>query len=334
MICDRLPRVPLAYLPTPLEEAPRLSAAVGGPRIFIKRDDRSGLSFGGNKPRIFEFVLGDAVDQGCDLLITSAGVQSNQLREVTSAANKLGLKSVIVICGATGEGEPKGNLLLFHLLGAEIRHFPHRDFHHPQLLPLLASIKAEQSAKGHRPYVVHFAGKPGALGSVSHVNASEELATQFAQQGIVPDYLVVPSGSGVTASGFVLGFKHFGLPTRVMSISVIRRAAEMIPDIVSYANQAADLLGLSSRVGPEDFTVFDHYIPPGYGVLTPQIIEAIRLVARSEGYFLDPTYNGKAMAALIDQARRGAFTREKVVVLLHTGGVPALFAENGKLLAE
>ena len=336
MICDSLPRTRLADLPTPLEEAPRLSDALGGPRIFIKRDDRSGLCFGGNKPRIFEYVFGDALRQGCDVMITPAGVQSNHLREVTAAANKLGVKSVIIICGGTGQEEPQGNLLLFHLLGAEIRYFG-KDLHaydDPELWAYIDSVKAEYEARGHKPYIVHFSLRSGLLGSAAHVTAAEELAAQFAEAGIDPDYLYVPSGSGVTTSGFVLGFKHLGLRTRVMGICVLWPAEQVARDVERHANEVAEELGLATRVGPEDFTVTDKYISPGYGVMTPQVNEAIRLWATREGILLDPSYNGKTMAGIIDQIRSGALTREHTVVLVHTGGVPALFAQNRALIGE
>lgn len=338
MIADKVPKVNLAYLPTPLEEAPHLSEALGGPRILIKRDDRTGLSFGGNKPRIFEYVLGDALAQGCDVLITPAGRQSNHLREVTAAANKLGLKSVIVVFGQAGEGEgaPQGNLLLFHLLGAEIHYYPtdgHDAYDDPELMAFTESIAQDYRARGHNPYIVHFALRSGVLGSVAHVAAAEELAAQFQQMGVEPDQLYVPCGGGVTTSGFVLGLKHLGLRTRVVAVSLIYPGKHATENIVRYANGAAEELGLATRVTAEDFTMLDVHEQPGYGVVDGGVVEAIRLWAGMEGLLLDATYNGRAMATMIGEIRAGRLGQGQSVVLLHTGGVPALFNQNQELLA-
>lgn len=333
MITGKLPRANLTYLPTPLEEAPRLSAALGGPRLWIKRDDRSGLAFGGNKPRIFDYVFGDVLAQGCDMVITPAGPQSNHLREVTAAANRLGLKSVIVIFGADGSEEPQGNRLLFDLLGAEIRYFPtdhHDAYYDPALLEFTEGIRAEFEARGHKPYVVHFATRSGVLGTVAHVEAAEEMARQFEEMEQIPDFLYVPTGSGVTTSGFVLGFKHLGIPTRVVGCSLIWPAGRIAEDTARYANAGAEELGLSTRVNTGDFTMLDA-TEGGYGVITPPVSEAIRMMARNEGILLDPTYNGKAMATLIAQIRSGALASGQSAVLLHTGGVPALFDKNKEL---
>ncbi|MEE8436370.1 MAG: pyridoxal-phosphate dependent enzyme [bacterium] len=333
MITGKLPRAHLTYLPTPLEEAPRLSAALGGPRLLIKRDDRTGLTFGGNKPRIFDFVFGDVLAQGCDVVITPAGPQSNHLREVTAAANRLGLKSVIVIFGADGSEEPQGNRLLFDLLGAEIRYFPtdhHDAYYDPALMEFTEQIRAEFEGKGHKPYVVHFATRSGVLGTVAHVDAAEELAKQFEEMNLFPDFLYVPTGSGVTTSGFVLGFKHLGIPTRVVGCSVIWPPAQTAGDTARYANAGAEELGLPTRVTTGDFTMLDA-TGGGYGVITPPVSEAIRMLAENEGILLDPTYNGKAMATLIGQIRNGALTDGQSAVLLHTGGLPALFDKNREL---
>lgn len=333
MIADSLPRQALAYLPTPLEAAPRLSEALGGPRLYIKRDDRSGLTFGGNKARIFEFVLGDALAQGATALITAAGTQSNHLREVTAAANKLGLRSIIIVCGPPPEGPPQGNRFLFELLGADVRTYPTFDPHGPELWALTHQIEAELKAEGHTPYIVHFDLRPGLLGSAAHVNAAEELAQQFKSQGIEPDRLYVPSGSGVTTSGFVLGLKDLGLRTRVVGVCVIRPPENVREAIVHQAGRVTDQLGLGTRVGPHDFDLVDGR-GPGYGQITPEVREAVRLVAAQEGVLLDPVYNGKAMAVLMEHIRNGQLTHNHSAVLVHTGGVPALFHYHRELLGD
>lgn len=334
MLCDHLPRQRFALLPTPLEHLQRLSASLGGPAIYIKRDDRSGLSFGGNKPRIFEFVLGDALHEGCDTIIASAGVQSNHLREVTSAANRLGLKSIIVLCGATGNEEPQGNLLLFKLLGAEIHTLANKDPFSQELMDKLDQLTRREEAKGRKPYVLHRNSKSGMLGSVAHVNAAEELTGQFAEMGISQDYLSMGTGSGSTTGGYVLGLKHLKSRTRVLGISLVEPNDSIVPTVQKYASRAAEYLGFETRVEASDFLMHDAYIGPGHGVLTQEVTEAIRLVARTEGIFLDPTYNGKAMVGLMDLIQKGTLTREHSVVLVHTGGLPALFVNNLALADE
>ncbi len=337
MLCDKLPRAKLTYLPTPLEEAPRLSAALGGARIWIKRDDRSGLTFGGNKPRIFEYVLGDALAQGCDLTITPAGPQSNHLREVTAAANRLGMKSVLVICGTDGSGPAQGNSLLFRLLGAEIHTFPDWDldaYYGPELMAFVEELAETYRERGYKPYHVHFGLRPGLLGCAAHVTAAEELAAQFAALGMEPDFLYVPTGSGVSTSGYVLGFKHLGLRTRVVGVGLIYSEREAVREVVRFAKLAAEELGLDTRVEPGDFAMLDVHDRPGYGIVTPEVIEAVRLCAVHEGILLDPVYNGRAMAALIEEVRHGRLGQDRTAVLVHTGGVPALFAQNEALMAE
>ena len=331
MLCDHLPRQRFAYLPTPLEKLPRLSAHLGGPTIYLKRDDLTGLSFGGNKPRIFEYVFGDAMAEGCDVVIGSAGVQSNHLRELSSAANKLGLKPVLVLFGATGHEPVQGNRLLFELLGPEIHTLASKDASGDELFAKLEELKADYIARGHKPYVLHRSSKSGMLGSIAHVHAAEEMVGQFQALGIAPDYVVVPTGSGCTTAGYMLGFKHLGSRTRVMGVSLVEERAQMAPTLMHYVERAAECLGVDTRVTDDEYVLLDQYIGPGHGVLTPEVTQAIRLVAEMEGIFLDPTYNGKAMVGLLDQIAQGNLGPEHTVVLVHTGGLPALFAEAGAL---
>jgi D-cysteine desulfhydrase family pyridoxal phosphate-dependent enzyme len=334
MLCDRIPRQRFAHLPTPLVKLPRLSALLGGPTIYLKRDDLTGLAFGGNKPRIFEFVFGDVCAMGCDVVIASAGAQSNHLRELASAANRLGIKPVLVLIGITGREEVQGNLLLFKLLGAEMHTLATRDATGEEVLRKLDELERAYRARGHKPYLVHRSKRSGILGSLAHVHAAEELSAQFREQGIAPDYVVVPAGSGGTMAGYVLGFELLGASTRVMGVNLVEGNEAMIPTMTHYIRRAADFLGVETRATPRDYVLLDQYVGPGHGVLTPEVTEAIRTVARSEGIFLDPTYNGKAMAALLDQIRRGTLGPRHTVVLVHTGGLPALFNEAAALARE
>ncbi|MCP5156257.1 MAG: D-cysteine desulfhydrase family protein [Ectothiorhodospiraceae bacterium] len=326
MLTDHLPRQRFCYLPTPLEPLPRLSAAIGAD-IWIKRDDRSGLSFGGNKGRIFEFVFGDVVQKGCDLVITASGVQSNHLREATAAAIRCGVKSWIVLLGCTGTEAVQGNLLLFDLLGAEVHRLEEKNYFSPALEDKFTELMARARAEGYKPYLQHRSNQTGTMGSVAHVAAAEELEQQFAAQGLKPRWIVVPSGSGSTIAGYILGHKHLASSARVLGIGLSEPNAVSIPSIQRYCELAAEMIGIDTSVESADYTVRDEYIGPGHGVVTPEVKAAIELVARTEGIFLDPTYTGKAMAGLIREVEQGRIRKGEPVVFVHTGGLPALFVQ-------
>ena len=333
MLCDKLPRAGLAVLPTPLDDAPRLSKALNGPRIWVKRDDRAGLSIGGNKARIFDLSMGEVLAQGYNAVIASAGVQSNKLREMTAAANKLGLKSVIVLTGSKGDEEPVGNVLLFRLLGADIRYFESKDPYAPELMEFLLQIKTELVEQGYRPYVVHRTLKSGTLGSAAYVNAAEELHEQLSKMHRYPDHLYMALGAGITMSGMVLGLKHLKSPMSVTGISIFSSADDVIPEILRYVEETKELLGLETQVTANDFRILDQYRGAAKMDLTPAVCEAINLAAQTEAILFDPVYTGKAMAGLIDQIRKKHLTKENEVVFLHSGGLPALFIYGDKLLS-
>ncbi len=324
---DTLSRLQLALLPTPLEKASRLSQVLGGPAILFKREDLTGLALGGNKARKLEFIMADVLQQGCDVVITTAGVQSNMCRTTTAAASKLGLKTVLLLRG-TGEEEPQGNLLLDQIFGADIRFIATADPYDPRIVETLEQIGQELVAQGHRPYILHLPGRTGALATAAYIAGAEELMEQCTQADIAPDYLIVAVGSGITMAGLVAGLKYAGSSMQVIGISVQRPAQEMIPRIIAKAQQACDLLGRKMSISPADFLLFDQYIGSGYGVPTVEAVEAIRFVGRSEGILLDPIYTGKAMAGLIDLVRQGKIAPEKTVVFLHSGGAPALFVHH------
>ena len=334
MLCDHLPRERFCHLPTPLEFLPRLTEALGGPQIYIKRDDRTGLSFGGNKPRIFEFIFGDMLQKKCDVIITASGVQSNHLREVCSAANRLGLRSIIVLVGASGQEVPQGNLLLCKLLGAEIHTVENPDYFSDEVTTLLDSLVRREESRGHKPYLQHRHNHTGTINAVAHVHAAEELHEQCRQMGIASSRIIVPTGSGATTAGYVLGLAQLGGSARVMGIGLTRPNAVMVPEIHQYIRKSADYIGLNTTVAEGDFDNLDQYVGKGHGILTPAVSEAIRLMARSEGLFLDPTYTGKTLAALIDQIRSGGINPSETIVFVHTGGLPALFVDNLALARE
>jgi 1-aminocyclopropane-1-carboxylate deaminase/D-cysteine desulfhydrase-like pyridoxal-dependent ACC family enzyme len=325
-----LPRVALAQLPTPLEAAPRLSAALEGPPVWVKREDLSGLALGGNKPRQLEFLLGDALAEGAQAVITTAALQSNFCRVCAAAGAKLGLKVGLLLRGDP-HAAPQGNHLLDAIFGAELRYIPTRDPYDPRVAGWLDDFVAAFERRGLKTQVLHLPGRTGTLGAAAMVCTGEELAQQFAQYGVLPQAVFVASGSGLTVAGLALGFKALGVKTRVVGISVQRPAAFMVPLIVERANAAAELLGLAVRVDADDFDFDDRHIGPGYGFVTRDAVDAIVLAGRTEGLLLDPVYTGKGMAGLLAQLHEGAWRGDAPVVFFHSGGAPGLFAHAAEV---
>ena len=329
-LSSSLPRVSLCdHLPTSLQEAPRLSKTLGI-KLFVKREDLTGLATGGNKIRNLEFIFGEVLERGCDAIITTAGVHSNMCRATAATAARLGMKCMLLLRGSKGDPE-EGNLLLDRLLGADVRFIPTKDPYDERVPGWLEEASRELEATGHRPYVLHLTGGTSTLATCAYVDGAEELAAQFAKIGTIPDSLYVTVGSGITMAGLVLGFKHLERPIRVVGVSANSEAGFLADRIVDYANSAASRLRLDTRIVAGDFEVLDDYVGPGYGVPTPEAIEAIRLTAREEGLLLDPVYTGKCMAALQDRARNGHLGQDETVVFLHSGGIPNLFAQASTL---
>ncbi len=317
-----LPRFPLAILPTPLIEAPRLSRLLGGPRIFVKRDDLTGFGFGGNKVRGLEFYLADALARQADVIVTGAGPQSNHIRATSAAARVAGL-DVVAVMHDSRPAETQGNLLLDELLGVQLRftHAPDRS---------LVDVQIEETADelrraGRRPYVIPRGGA-SALGALGYLEAVQEISQQTEAMGIRPTWLVLAAGACGTQAGLIAGAQIYGASYRVLGVTVSRPVEECVERIARLAGEAAKLAGHKIEVRPEDVMVRDGFIGPGYGIPTPEGVEAIRLVARAEGIFLDPTYTGKAMAGLIAEIRSGRIGKDETIIFLHTGGEPGLFA--------
>lgn len=315
-------RFPLALLPTPLVEAPRLSRALGGPRLFFKRDDLTGFGFGGNKVRGLEFYLAEALAQRADAIVTGAGPQSNHIRATAAAARVAGL-DVVAVMHDSRPAETQGNLLLDELLGVEVRFTgdPNR---------ALVDTKIEEVAEelrraGRRPYVIPRGGA-SALGALGYVECVREMNGQLQAMGARPVWLALATGGCGTQAGLVAGAKIYGAPYAILGVTVSRPVAECVERIARFAVEAARLAGREIEVRPEEVFVREGFIGAGYGIPTPEGVEAIRLVARAEGVFLDPTYTGKAMAGLIAEIRSGRIGKEDTVVFLHTGGEPGLFA--------
>jgi D-cysteine desulfhydrase/L-cysteate sulfo-lyase len=329
----RQPRFALATLPTPLHDAVRLRQALGGPkrcpRILIKRDDLTSFGLGGNKARKLEFLVADALSLHATLLITTGAVQSNHARMTAAAAAVAGLRSVLVLTTRTAGPPPEGNLLLDRLFGATIRFVEASD---PMLAvghdePVVAEAAAGEIAEGGRPYVVSVGGSSG-VGALGYVAGTLELIDQLDAMGVRPARLYYSSGSRGTQAGLTLGAQLCGPSYELYGVAVSAGEPEKIERAKRVANEAAARLGVEARVDLEDLFTDQGFIGEGYGIATPECLDAVHLVARSEAIVLDPTYTAKGMAALVQHARAGALNPDDTIVFLHTGGVPAIFAHE------
>lgn len=327
----RLPRVLLADLPTPLRDCARLSAELGGPRILIKRDDMTGLALGGNKLRNLEFRLAEARDMGADVVIAGLEAQSNSARQTTAAASILGMSTVLVL-NAPEESDFLGNMLIDRIMGAEVILYPAETA--AAMDAKLRAVAAEWVARGHRPYVMNHAKFFGIGSAAAYILCTLEILEQLTALHLgPPDYLYMCSGSKGQA-GLEIAVRALGLEaTKIVGVSAHREPTR-ISDTVEIVRQAADAIGITMRVDPSEITNSADYVGPGYSVPSDDGIEAIKLVARTEGILLDPVYSGKAMAGLIDHIRSGHIGRDQTVVFIHTGGTPALFAFKDELLAR
>jgi L-cysteate sulfo-lyase len=327
MLVDHLPRVRLGQLPTPLHELPRLTRALGGPRLLMKRDDQTGLATGGNKTRKLEFSVAEALRRGADTLVTLGAVQSNHARQTAAAAAVCGLRCVVVLRGDP-PAATTGNLLLDHLLGAEVVFSGERSREE-----VAERVLARERAAGRHPHLIPV-GASDEFGAVGYVSAMEELVLQLRERNLAVDRIVVASSSYGTQAGMCLGAKALGFRGQVAGIAIDSTREELTAGVAELAGRTAHHLGVPHTVTPEEVVGYDGYLGEGYAVLGDAEREAIRLVAREEGILLDPVYTGRAMAGLLDLVRRGEFGREETVLFWHTGGSAALFAYADGLLAE
>lgn len=329
MTLDSLPRVHLAHLPTPLEHAHRLGAALGVPRLWVKRDDATGLAMGGNKARKLEYLMAEALQHGADVVLTTGGAQSNHARMTAAAACRLGMRSLLLLADEA-PANTQGNLLLDRLFGAEVRFLG--DLPYPEVEARMAAAAEEMQAQGLTPYIIPVGGSTP-LGCMGYVRAVRELAEQCRSQGIRPDAQVIAAGSTGTLAGVLLGCRLFLPESRVYGISVSPRADAGRRKCARIVREAAELLGAGWSPEPAEILIMDDWLGPAYGVPTPEGMAALRRAARTEGYLLDPVYTGKALAGLEGLARRGELAAGETVVFWHTGGAPALFAFEELLTA-
>lgn len=314
----KLPRLRIAHLPTPIEPLPRLSALLGGPRLWVKRDDQTGLALGGNKVRKLEYLLAEALANGVKTLVTVGAVQSNHCRLTAALAARYGLGCILVLTGDAYQ-QPSGNLVLDQLFGAEVvwTTRAERD----------AALKNAFSSaweNGRRPYLIPLGGSTP-VGALGYAAAFEE----FLDQNVVqPDWIVVASSSGGTQAGLVLGARSVHWRGKVLGISIDQPEADLCARVADLACQSADRTGESVRVKPEEILVNAAYLSGGYAVLGDGEVEAIRLFAQQEGLLLDPVYTGRAAAGMVNLIRTGFFKPDETVLFWHTGGTPALFADT------
>jgi len=323
----------LAQLPTPLHKLERLSAALQGPEIWIKRDDQTGLATGGNKTRKLELLIAEALAQGADVVLTAGAQQSNHCRQTAAATSRAGLDCLLVLAGeAPPPDRWTGNLLLDDLLGARIWWAGDQS-----PLEALDAAADAQRAAGRSPYVIPYGGS-NAIGASAYALAFMEMwdqvASLSAQEPFSFDRIVFASSSGGTQAGLVVGAKSADFQGQVLGISVDKRAGHLRETVLALLPPTASRLGLDLSFSPQDVQINDAYLGGGYGVLTSVEREAIRLVAHLEGILLDPVYTGKAMAGLLDLVRRGEIGNGERVLFWHTGGIPALFAYASGLMLK
>jgi D-cysteine desulfhydrase family pyridoxal phosphate-dependent enzyme len=319
MLLMAIPRLRFAHLPTPVEELPRLREALGdGPRLLIKRDDQTGLGFGGNKTRKLEFLVAEAREQGAETLITGGALQSNHCRQTAAAATRFGFKCILVLTGDKPQ-QSSGNLLLDQLFGAEIVYVADRK----ERDRILQETFDRATKEGKKPYLVSYGGS-NATGALGYAFAMKELV----DQNVGADWIVFATSSGGTHAGLLLGQRVFGYKGKVLGISVDESEEWLKQHVSELASLASEKLGKRIEFTPGEVLVNANYCSAGYGVLTEQEREAIRLFATCEGLLLDPVYTGRAAAGMIDLIRKGFFKKDETLLFLHTGGQPALFADQ------
>lgn len=313
----KIPRVKIAHLPTPVDAAPRLTSALGGPTILVKRDDQTGLAFGGNKTRKLEFLVADAQAMGAKTLITAGAVQSNHCRQTAAAAARFGFDCILVLAGEIPE-RPSSNYLLDQLFGVEIVWADWETRREE-----LQETYEISAAKGRQPYLVPYGGS-NPTGAAGYAYAIQELLAQ----GLNPDWIIFPSSSAGTQAGMVVGSRLFGYDGKILGISVDESESVLKERVSLLATDLATHLGNPISFSPEEILVNADYCAAGYGVLTQNETTAVKMFAKEEGLLLDPVYTGRAAGGMLDLIRNGFFSSEESILFWHTGGTPALFAER------
>ncbi|SER80456.1 D-cysteine desulfhydrase [Salipaludibacillus aurantiacus] len=333
MNLSHFPRNQYSQSKTPIEKAERLSAMLGGPDIFIKRDDLLGLTEGGNKTRKLEFLIADAQAKGADTIITAGGIQSNHCRLTLAACVKEGLKCVLILEEnekAQYDTQTNGNFLLYQLLGTEALHIVPNGTDVYEEMEMTAD---EMRREGRKPYVIPVGGS-NVTGITGYAACAEEIDDQAKAEGLSFDYVVCTSGSGGMHAGLIAGFKGLGARTEVIGINVSRGKAGQEKNVYKLVQETADHIGVKQKIPHGAVTCFDDYVGPGYALPTNGMIEAVKTAARTEALLLDPVYTGKTMDGLIDLTRKGFFKKGDSVLFIHSGGTPAVYAYSPVFYTE
>ncbi len=332
MHISRFPRLHFAHLPTPIEPLENLSKLLGGPQIYIKRDDCTGLATGGNKTRKLEFLIGEALQKNADTVITQGATQSNHVRQTAAICARIRLRCEIILEHRTGSEDPEylenGNVLLDRLFGASIKTVPAGT----DMDAALEESAEEIQKNGGIPYIIPGGGS-NPTGALGYVNCAMELLGQLNDRGLKADHLVTATGSAGTQAGLVSGMEgtRSGIPVLGICVGVEKKAQE--GKVFDLVQRTTEFLEISGSVNRDAVVANGDYVGPGYGKPTEGMIEAVKLLAREEGILLDPVYSGKGMAGLIDLVRKGHFSKGENIVFLHTGGSAALFAYRNILSA-
>ncbi len=325
---EDVPRIRLANLPTPIVELPKLSRALGGPSIYVKRDDLTSLVLGGNKVRKLEFLIADAMNQGCDTIITAGRSQSNHACMAAAAALQSGIHPVLLLF----DDHPAmdvGNLLIDRLLGAECRFFLGREYGNVEMM--IQKVADELRSEGKQPYIIPIGGA-SPIGCLGYIFGAREIKEQLISRGIHPDVIVHASSTGGTLAGLEIGRRLFELDVPITTMSVYRSADELARRVIQEAEETITYLNSDLSLRQSDLSIYDQYIGPGYGIVTEEVVNTIQLFARTEGIILDPVYSAKAAWGLVDLIAQGIFKSNQTVLFIHTGGIPGLFAKSSELV--
>jgi len=329
----RFPRRRYTEGNTPIEFLPRFTKALGGAEIYIKRDDLLGLTAGGNKTRKLEFLVAEALEQGADTLITCGAVQSNHCRLTLAAAVKEGLKCRLVLeerVPGSYNQDASGNNFLFRLLGVEkVRVVSGGS----DMMGEMQTLADEVAAEGRKAYIIPGGGS-NAVGATGYAACAQEIISQLFEKGLSIDHVVCASGSAGTHAGLVCGMYGTGSNIHVTGVNVSRKKNVQEELVYNLVQDTASHIGINSSIPREAVSCVDEYVGPGYSLPTPEMVEAVGLMAQTEGILLDPVYTGKAMAGLIGLVRKGFFKKTDRVLFVHTGGSPALYAYIPTLLGS
>lgn len=318
-------RIEIANLPTKIEKLERLSKKLGGPNIFIKRDDQTGTEISGNKVRKLEFAVKEAMDKGCNLLITCGGIQSNHARATAAVAAKLGLSSYLVL-RSNGEEEIEGNYFLDKVLGAKIKFITPEEYKEKRM-EIMEAIKEEMSKEGYKPYIIP-EGASNGIGTFGYFKAMEEIMQQEKEMGIKFDAVVIAVGSGGTYGGLFLANKIMDHGAKIYGVNVCDDEEYFKNQIEKVINESLHYIDHDIKFTKDEINILDGYVGRGYALSQPEEIEFIYELARLEGTILDPVYTGKAMYGLVNEIKKGTFSNHNNILFIHTGGLYGLFPKK------